>query len=93
MNKSQLIEKVAATSDTTKAAAERSLNAVLDTIKEELADGNVVTLIGFGTFLVRERAARVGRNPKTGAEIKISAAKVPAFRPGSSLKDAVQDKK
>lgn len=85
MNKSQLIEKIAAGADISKAAAGRALDAVTESLKE----GDDVALVGFGTFAVKERAARTGRNPQTGKEITIAAAKVPSFRAGKALKDAV----
>ncbi len=89
MNKTELTDAVAESAGITKADAARALDAVLNSISDSLAKGEQVSLIGFGTFLVRERAARTGRNPQTGAEIKIAAAKVPAFKPGKALKDAV----
>ncbi len=89
MNKAQLIDAVAEKSDLTKAQAARAVDAVIESITEALQRGDQVSLIGFGTFLVRERAARTGRDPRTGATINIPAAKVPAFRPGKALKDAV----
>lgn len=89
MNKSQLIDKIAANANISKAAAGRVLDAFIDSVTGALKDGDPVALVGFGTFAVRERAARTGRNPQTGKEIKIAAAKVPGFRPGKALKDAV----
>ncbi len=89
MNKSELIQAVSDATDLPKATAAKALDAVVDNIKDALAEGDSVTLIGFGTFLVRERAARVGRNPQTGKELEIPASKVPAFKPGKALKDAV----
>ena len=89
MNKTELIDTVAHEAEISKAAAERALNAVFEAIKQSLVDGEPVTLIGFGAFLVRERSARIGRNPKTGESIAIQAAKVPAFRPAKALKDAI----
>jgi DNA-binding protein HU-beta len=89
MNKTELTEAVAAATDFTKADAARAVDAVLGTISNTLAGGDQVGIVGFGTFLVRDRAARTGRNPQTGAEIQIAAAKVPAFKPGKALKDAV----
>ena len=88
MNKSQLIEKIAEGADISKAAAGRALDAFISSITEELKSGEQVALVGFGTFAVRERAARSGRNPQTGATIEISAAKIPAFKAGKGLKDA-----
>ena len=89
MNKSELIEAVAAKTDLTKADADRALKAVIETITETLQKGEQVTMIGFGTFLVRERKARQGRNPRTGETIQIKAANNPAFKAGKALKDAV----
>ncbi len=89
MNKTELTDAVAEATDLTKADAARAVDAVLGTISSTLAGGDQVGIVGFGTFLVRDRAARVGRNPQTGAEIQIAAAKVPAFKPGKALKDAV----
>ncbi len=90
MNKSELIEVVAKQSDISKAAAGRALDAAIAAIKQALKKGNDVTLVGFGTFTVAKRAARAGRNPQTGEAIKIKAAKLPKFRPGKALKDAVK---
>lgn len=89
MNKSQLIDSIAAKADISKAAAGRAVDAFVDAITDSLKEGDQVALVGFGTFAVRERAARTGRNPQTGATIEIAAAKVPAFKPGKALKDAV----
>lgn len=89
MNKAELIEAVAERADMTKADAGRAVDAVVSAITEALKQQNDVALIGFGTFTVRERAARTGRNPQTGAAINIAAAKVPAFKAGKALKDAV----
>ena len=90
MNKSELIEAIAASADISKAAAGRALDAVTDSITESLKKGDQVALVGFGTFLVKERAARTGRNPQTGAPIQIAAAKIPSFKAGKALKDAVK---
>ena len=90
MNKSQLIDKIADGADISKAAAGRALDAFIDAVGEALKEGDQVALVGFGTFAVRERAARSGRNPQTGATIEIAAGKVPAFKAGKALKDAVQ---
>jgi DNA-binding protein HU-beta len=90
MTKSELITMVAEKAGTTKKDADTALNAVLSSISESLAEGKKVQLVGFGTFEVRERAAREGVNPRTKEKIKIAAAKVPAFKPGRALKDAVQ---
>ncbi len=89
MNKTQLIEAVAAKTDLTKKGAEAAVAAVLESIEDALAAGEKVQLIGFGTFEVKERAERIGRNPATGAEIKIAACKYPAFSAGAKLKDKV----
>ncbi|SDJ81597.1 HU family DNA-binding protein [Billgrantia gudaonensis] len=89
MNKSELIEAIAASADIPKAAATRALDAMVDTVTESLKSGDTVSLVGFGTFSVKERAARTGRNPQTGAPIQISAAKVPTFKAGKALKDSV----
>ena len=90
MNKSELIDAIAKSADISKAAAAgRSLDATVETVKKALKKGDLVTLVGFGTFYVGKRAARNGRNPRTGATIKIKAAKVPKFRAGKGLKDAV----
>ncbi len=89
MNKSELIEAIAKSADISKAGAERALDSAIASIKQGLKKGGSVTLVGFGTFYVGKRAARTGRNPRTGASIKIKAAKVPKFRPGKALKDAL----
>ncbi|GAA5184238.1 HU family DNA-binding protein [Niveibacterium umoris] len=89
VNKSELIEVIAKQAEISKAAAGRALDATIAAVKQSLKKGNDVTLVGFGTFSVGKRAARTGRNPRTGATIKIKAAKVPKFRPGKALKDAV----
>lgn len=89
MNKSELIEAIAASADIPKAAAGRALDAMIDSVTGALQKGDQVVLVGFGTFSVKERAARTGRNPQTGAEIQIAAAKVPSFKAGKALKDAV----
>lgn len=89
MNKSELIDAIAASADISKAAAGRALDGAMEAIKKALKKGDMVTLIGFGTFYVGKRAARTGRNPRTGAAIKIKAAKVPKFRAGKALKDSV----
>ncbi len=88
-NKSDLIEAIAKSADISKAAAGRALGATIESIKKSLKKGELVSLVGFGTFYVAKRAARNGRNPRTGATIKIKAAKVPKFRAGKGLKDAV----
>ena len=89
MNKSELIDHIAQQADISKAAASRALEAVIDAITDTLKNGDSVSLVGFGTFVATERAARTGRNPRTGVAIKIAEAKVPKFRPGKALKDAL----
>lgn len=89
MNKAELIEAVSKTT-CTKAEAAAAVNAVFDNITKALKKGESVTLVGFGTFVVKKRKARIGRNPQTGKEIKIAAKKVPAFKPGKELKDTVK---
>ncbi len=89
VNKIDIIDNVARSADISKAAAGRALEATVTAIKTALKKGGMVTLVGFGTFYVGKRAARTGRNPRTGAAIKIKAAKVPKFRAGKALKDAV----
>ncbi|MED2737425.1 MULTISPECIES: HU family DNA-binding protein [Bacillus cereus group] len=90
MNKTDLINAVAEQSELTKKDATKAVDAVFDSITGALAAGDKVQLIGFGNFEVRERAARKGRNPQTGEEIEIAAAKTPAFKAGKALKDAVK---
>ena len=89
VNKTDLIDHIAAHADISKVSAGRALDAVIEGIETTLRRGDAVTLVGFGTFAVGKRAARTGRNPRTGAEIQISAAKVPKFRPGKGLRDAI----
>lgn len=89
VNKAELIDAIADSADISKAAATRALDAVITSITDSLKSGDQVSLVGFGTFSVKERAARTGRNPQTGAPIEIAAAKVPGFKPGKALKDAV----
>ena len=89
MNKTDLIDHIAKQADISKAAAGRAVDALVGAIKTSLKKNQSVTLVGFGTFVVGKRAARSGRNPRTGATIKIKAAKVPKFRPGKGLKDAI----
>lgn len=89
MNKTELIEHIADKSEISKAAAARALTSIIDAVKKTLKKGDTVTLVGFGTFSVSKRAARTGRNPRTGAALKIKAAKVPRFKPGKALKDAL----
>ncbi|HZV55774.1 MAG TPA: HU family DNA-binding protein [Rhodocyclaceae bacterium] len=89
VNKSELIDQISKSADLSKAAAGRALDAALNAVKTSLKKGQTVTLVGFGSFYVGKRAARSGRNPRTGASIKIKAAKVPKFRAGKGLKDAI----
>jgi len=89
VNKSELIDAIAAAADLPKASAGRALDAVIDGITDSLKKGDPVALGGFGTFAVKQRAARAGRNPQTGATIQIAAANVPGFKAGKALKDAV----
>lgn len=89
MNKSELIDAIADSADISKAAAGRALDAAIEAVKKALKKNDMVTLVGFGTFYVGKRAARTGRNPRTGDSIKIKAAKVPKFRAGKGLKDAI----
>lgn len=93
MNKSDLIDLIAQAANISKSVAGDALEAVTDGITQSLIKGETVTLVGFGTFLIRERKARTGRNPKTGETLQIQASKVPAFKPGKLLKDALQGKK
>lgn len=90
MNKAELVSSVAKASNLTKADAERAVDGVFSSITQSLVKGEEVRLIGFGTFAVAERAATTGRNPRTGAPIAISAKKLPKFRAGKQLKDAVE---
>jgi nucleoid DNA-binding protein len=89
--KKQLVDKIAEKADITKKEAREALNATLESIQDALSEGNSVGLVGFGTFQVRERAARDGRNPQTGDEMHIPAKNVPVFRPGKRLRDAVPE--
>ena len=89
MNKSELIDAIAESAELTKADAGRALDGFINAVTSALKNGDSVALVGFGTFYVGKRAARSGRNPRTGAAIKIKAAKVPKFRPGKGLKDAL----
>ncbi|MDM3871181.1 HU family DNA-binding protein [Porticoccus sp. GXU_MW_L64] len=89
MNKAELIEAIAAEADISKASASRALDAATGAVAGALKKGDQVSLVGFGTFSVKHRAARTGRNPQTGAEIQIAAANVPSFKAGKALKDAV----
>ncbi|RMD79057.1 MAG: HU family DNA-binding protein [Gammaproteobacteria bacterium] len=90
MTKSELIEAMAEAAGITKAQASRALEGMLEAITEALKRGEQVSLVGFGTFAVRERAARTGRNPRTGETIEIKAARIPTFKPGKGLRDAVE---
>ena len=89
MNKTELIEHIAKHADISKAAATRALDAITGAVRTTLKKGGTVSLVGFGSFSVTKRPARTGRNPRTGAAIKIKSAKVPKFRPGKALKDAL----
>lgn len=91
MNKSELVAKVAEEAELQKKDATKAVEAVFSVITDALQNGEKVQLVGFGNFEVRDRAARKGRNPQTGEEIEIAASKVPAFKPGKSLKDAVNE--
>ena len=90
MNKSELIAAVAEQAGLSKKDAEKAVNAFIGAVTDTLIDGGKIQLVGFGTFEIRERAERKGRNPSTGAEITIAAAKTPAFKAGKALKDAVK---
>lgn len=90
MNKSELISKVSESSELTKKDVTKAVDAVFEAIAEALKNGDKVQLVGFGNFEVRERSARKGRNPQTGQEIDIPASKIPAFKPGKSLRDGIQ---
>ncbi|HSO45691.1 MAG TPA: HU family DNA-binding protein [Rhodoferax sp.] len=89
MNKTELVDFISQDADIPKAVAARALESTIEAVKITLGRGDSVSLVGFGTFAVGKRAARTGRNPRTGASIKINAAKVPKFRPGKALKDAL----
>jgi len=89
VNKTELIDHIAGSADISKAAATRALDSIIGAVKTTLKKNGTVTLVGFGTFSVGKRAARTGRNPRTGEAIKIKSAKVPKFKPGKALKDAV----
>ncbi|AQQ53633.1 HU family DNA-binding protein [Planococcus lenghuensis] len=90
MNKTELVNSVAEAAGISRKDAASAVDATFDTIQNALTEGDKVSLIGFGNFEVRERAARKGRNPQTGEEIEIAASKIPAFKPGKALKDAVK---
>ncbi len=89
MNKAEFIDSVASKADMSKAEATTAVDAVLDSVTAALKDGEQITLVGFGTFLVRKREARTGRNPRTGEPLQIKASNVPSFKAGKALKDAV----
>jgi DNA-binding protein HU-beta len=89
MNRGEFVAAISEHSGLTKADADRALEAVFKVVKKTLKSGDSISLVGFGSFVVRKRAARTGRNPRTGATIKIKAAKVPAFKAGKALKDAL----
>ena len=89
MNRKELVDALSAKTESTKADAERNIAALIEVITATLKKGDSISLVGFGSFEVRKRAARIGRNPKTGAELKIKASKVPAFKAGATLKAAV----
>ncbi|EKB56230.1 HU family DNA-binding protein [Facklamia hominis] len=89
-NKAELVEKIAGKTNLTKKDVTATVEALFESVEEFLAEGEKVQIIGFGTFEVRERAARKGRNPQTGEEIQIAATKVPGFKAGKALKDAVK---
>jgi DNA-binding protein HU-beta len=93
MNRKELIDALATKTSSTKADADRNIAALIEIISSTLKKGDNVALVGFGTFEVRKRAARVGRNPKTGAELKIKASKQPAFKAGATLKATVNGTK
>ena len=90
MTKTDLIAQVAANTEMSKKSAEQAVSAVFEALGKAMTEGEKITISGFGTFEVRERAARTGRNPHTGETIEIAAAKAPAFKPGKALKDAIQ---
>ncbi|MCU7881908.1 MAG: HU family DNA-binding protein [Candidatus Thiodiazotropha sp. (ex Lucinoma aequizonata)] len=89
MNKAELIEVMAESADISKAAAGRALDGMVEAVTEAMKAGDTLSLVGFGTFSVKERAARDGRNPQTGETIKIKASKIPSFKAGKALKDAI----
>jgi len=91
VNKSDLIDAIATSADLPKAAAGRALDATIEAVTEALKKGDQVSLVGFGTFSVKHRAERTGRNPQTGAELTIAASNIPSFKAGKALKDAVND--
>ncbi|MAR32454.1 MAG: DNA-binding protein HU [Porticoccaceae bacterium] len=89
MNKSELVDAIAEGADISKASAGRALDSAIEAITSALSNGDQVSLVGFGTYSVKHRAARTGRNPQTGSEIQIAASNVPSFKAGKALKDAV----
>ena len=89
MNKADLVEHIAQAAEISKSAAERAIDAMVAAVKSSLRKGGTLTLVGFGTFYAGKRAARIGRNPRTGEELKINAARLPKFRAGKALKDAI----
>ncbi len=91
MNKTELVDHIADAADISKASAGRALDAVLDSVTNALKESEQVALVGFGTFAVKERPARTGRNPKTGEPIQISASRVASFKPGKALKEAINE--
>jgi DNA-binding protein HU-beta len=93
MNRKELVDALAAKTESTKADAERAIAGLIDIISDTLKKGDSISLVGFGSFEVRKRAARTGRNPKTGEELKIKASKVPAFKAGATLKATVNGTK
>lgn len=93
MNKTQLIDAMAQSAGIRKTDATKALNGFIEAVSKALRKGETISLVGFGSFVVRKRAARTGRNPKTGAPLKISATRVPSFRAGKALKDAVREGK
>ncbi|MEI6415254.1 MAG: HU family DNA-binding protein [Pseudomonadota bacterium] len=90
MNKSELVDAIAKAGDISKANASRALDGLVEAIVEALKEGKQVSLVGFGTFMVKARAARIGRNPRTGDKIEIKESKIPSFKAGKTLKDAVK---
>ncbi|MBO8415550.1 MAG: HU family DNA-binding protein [Proteobacteria bacterium] len=92
MNKGQLVDKIAEKTNLSLKDSQAALNAFVDTVKDTLVSGESISLVGFGTFLVRERSERMGRNPRTKEEVHIPAGKVPAFKAGKSLKDSLNNK-
>lgn len=91
VNKSGFIDEISAFADISKADAGKALDGMINAVTETLRKGEQISLVGFGTFTVRERSARTGRNPQTGEAISIAASKIPAFKPGKALKDAVKE--